>query len=143
MPIAPLQRGNPHPNEATCWPWVVTRNAWGWDPGGWAVCDPATEKATWLATLHFGPYKARRAVAEARSDQSAGHVSSLLDLCKNPNEDDGCRANYAVEGILALSVPGQVVILGTKTQGQNKIVKHQHEYTEHVALILWGEWVFP
>ena len=61
-------------------------------------------------------------VGEARFNQLAGHVSPLLDLCKNPNEDDGCRVNQAVERLVALSVPGQVVILGTKTQGQNKIV---------------------
>ena len=78
----------------------------------------------WLATLHFGPYWARQAVGEAWSDQLAGHVSHLLDLCKNPNEDDGCWVNHAVERLVALSVPEQVVILESKTQGQNKIVLH-------------------
>ena len=76
----------------------------------------------WLATLHFSPYWARQAVGEAWSDQSAGHVSPLLDLCKNPNENDGCRVNHAVERLVALSITGQVVILEMKTQGQNKIV---------------------
>ena len=76
----------------------------------------------WLATIHFGPYWVRWAVREAQSKQSAGHVRPLLDLCNNPNEDDGCRVNHAVERFIALSVPEQVVILGTKTQGQNKIV---------------------
>ncbi len=71
-----------------------------------------------LATHHFGPYWARRAVGEARSDQSAGHDSTLLDFFCNLNEDDGCRVNHAVERLVVLSVPGEVVILGTKTQGQ-------------------------
>ena len=35
--------GYPPTNEATCWPWVVTRKALGRIPGGWAVIDPATE----------------------------------------------------------------------------------------------------
>ena len=82
-------------------------------------------------------------VGEDRSVQSAGHVSPLLDLCKNLNENDGYRVNHAVERLVALSVPGQVVILGTKTQGQNKIVSHQYEYTEHVTLMLLNEWVSP
>ena len=30
--------------------------------------------ATWLVTLHFGPYWTRQAVGEAWSNQSAGHV---------------------------------------------------------------------
>ena len=71
-----------------------------------------------LATHHFGPYWARRAVREARSNQSAGHDSTLLDFLKNLNEDDGCRVNQAVERLVVLSVPGEVVILGTKTPGQ-------------------------
>ena len=73
-----------------------------------------------LATHHFGPYRARRAVGEARSDQSAGHDSTLLDFFffLNLNEDDCCRVNQAVERLIVLSVPGEVVILGTKTQGQ-------------------------
>ena len=80
-----------------------------------------------LATHHFGPYWARRAVGEARSDQSASHDSTLLDFFfffffffffLNLNEDDGCRVNHAVERLVVLSVPGEVVILGTKTQGQ-------------------------
>ena len=72
-----------------------------------------------LATHHFGPNWARRAVGEARSDQSAGHDSTLLDFFfLNLNEDDGCRVNHAVERLVVLSVPGEVVILGTKTQGQ-------------------------
>ena len=75
------------PNKVACWPWVATRNAWGWDPGVWAVM--------WLSTLHFGPYWARQAVGEAQSDQSAGQVSPLLDLYKNQNDDDGCWVNHA------------------------------------------------
>ena len=71
-----------------------------------------------LATHHFGPYWARQAVTEAQSDQSAGHDSTLLDFFKNLNEDDGCRVNQAVERLVVLSVPGEVVILGTKTPGQ-------------------------
>ena len=77
-----------------------------------------------LATHHFGPYWARWAVGEARSDQSAGHDSTLLDFFffffffLNLNEDDGCRVNHAVERLVVLSVPGELVILGTKTQGQ-------------------------
>ena len=50
-------------------------------------------------------------------------MSALFWFCvKNPNEDNGCWVNHAVERLIALSVPGQVGILGTKTQGQNKIV---------------------
>ena len=75
----------------------------------------------WLAALHFGSYWARWAVGDTQSNQLAGHVSPLLELCKNPNEDAGCRVSHAVERLVALPVPGQV-ILGTKTQGQNKIV---------------------
>ena len=67
-------------------------------------------------------YWARWAAREVRSDQSAGHVCPLLNLCKHPNKDDGCRVNHAVERLIALSIPGQVVILGIKTQGQNIIV---------------------
>ena len=101
---------------------VGHHNAWGWDPGGWAVCDQATKKVMWLATLYFGLYWARRAVGEAWSDQLAGHVSPLLNFHKNLNEDNGCTINYAVERLVTLSVPEQVVILGTKTQEQNRIV---------------------
>ena len=75
-----------------------------------------------LFCLHFGPYWARQMVKEARSNQLIGHVSHLLDLHKNPNEDEGCRVYHAVERLVALSVPGQVIILGTKTHQQNKIV---------------------
>ena len=72
-----------------------------------------------LATHHFGPYWARRAVREARSDQLAGHDSTLSDFFFfNLNEDDGCRVNHAVERLVVLSVLGEVVILGMKTQGQ-------------------------
>ena len=39
----PLRRGKTRPNEVTSWPWVATRKALGWIPGGWAVTDPATE----------------------------------------------------------------------------------------------------
>ena len=50
--------------KATCLPCVVTRNAWGRDPGDWATL--ATE---WLSKLqYFGPNWPRRAVEEARSD---------------------------------------------------------------------------
>ena len=59
---------------------------------------------------------------EAQSTQSAGYVSPLLDLCKNLDENNDCRINHAVKRLVALSLPWQVVILGTKTQGQNKIV---------------------
>ena len=44
MLTAPLQIcKTPPPNEATCWPWVVTHKALGQIPGGWAVIDPVTE----------------------------------------------------------------------------------------------------
>ena len=56
-------------------------------------------------------------VREARSDQSAGHVSPLLDLCNDPNEDDGCRVNHAVERLIALSVPGESSYLGNENPG--------------------------
>ena len=45
--------------------------------------------------------------------------------------------------LIVLPIPEQVVILETKTQGQNKIVKHQHENTEHVALMLPWRMGFP
>ena len=41
-----------------------------WDPVGLAVLDPTTEVVEWPATFHFWPERARRAVGEARSDQS-------------------------------------------------------------------------
>ena len=38
-----LCRGIRPPNEATCWPWVATRQALGRIPDRWAVIDPAIE----------------------------------------------------------------------------------------------------
>ena len=70
-----------------------------------------------LATHHFGPYWARQVVGEARSDQSAGHDSTLLDFFFNLNEDDGCRVNHAVERLVVLSVPGEVSYLGNENPG--------------------------
>ena len=64
------------------------------------------KEAMRLATLHFGPYWARRVVGEARSDQSAGHVSPLSDLQKSELEGDGCRVNHAEERPILLSAPG-------------------------------------
>ena len=54
--------------------WVVTHNAKRQETGGWAVSDETTEVDTWLATHHFGPYRAIWVAREALSDQSAGHV---------------------------------------------------------------------
>ena len=86
MLTALLQRGNfPPPHEATCWLWVATPNALGWDPGDWAVHGLATIKVTWPTTLLIGLYWARRVVRETWSDQSAGHVSPLSDFWKNLN----------------------------------------------------------
>ena len=45
--------------------------------------------------------------------------------------------------LVTLFAPEQLVNLGTKTLGQKKNVIQQHEYTEHVALVLLGEWVSP
>ena len=73
----------------------------------------------------------------------AGHVSPPLDLCYNLNEDDGYRVNHAVVRFVTLSATEQLVNLGTKTLGQKKVVGQLHEYTEHVALVLLGEWVSP
>ena len=81
----PHTRTHTH-DEATCWPWVATCNAWGQNSRVWAVGDLATR---WV-------------VGEAWSDQLSGYVCLLLDLCKNLNEDDGCRVNYAVERLVAL-----------------------------------------
>ena len=55
---ASLQRGKMSPslNEATCWLWVVTHNAWGQDPGSWAFHDPAAKAVTWPPTFNFDPY---------------------------------------------------------------------------------------
>ena len=49
----------------------VTCNAEGRHFSGWTV----TIVVTWLTTPYFGLYWAKRAIAEARSDQSAGHYS--------------------------------------------------------------------
>ena len=68
---------------------------------------------------------------------------SFRVLQKSELESDGCRVNHAEERPILLSVPGGIIILGMKTQGQNETVYHQHEYTDYVALILLGEWVFP
>ena len=43
-------------------------------PSGWAVYDLVALVATWLATLHFGPYWARQVVGEAQPNQLARHV---------------------------------------------------------------------
>ena len=87
---------------------------------GWWPVDLATKEVMWLAILHFGPYWARQAVREAWSDQSAGHVSPLsVFLQKSELEGDGCRVSHAVERPILLFVPGWVIILGMKTQGQN------------------------
>ena len=98
-------------------PWCLRTGSW-WLSSTW----PENQVVKSLATHHFGPYWARRAVGEARSNQSAGHDSTPLDFLfffyLNLNEDDGCRVNHAVERLVVLSVPGEVVILGTKTQGQ-------------------------
>ena len=97
-------------------PWCLRTGSW-WLSSTW----PENRVVKSLATHLFGPYWARRAVGEARSDQSAGHDCTLLDFFfffLNLNEDDGCRVNHAVERLIVLSVPGEVVILGTKTQGQ-------------------------
>ena len=67
-PTAPLQRGKispeTRPNDDCVWQPVILG---GQDPR-------ATEVVIWLATLHFGPYWARRPVEEARYDQAAKHV---------------------------------------------------------------------
>ena len=49
---------------ATFLPWVVMRNAWERDPGGWAVSDPTTTVVARAATLHFRSYWARQAVGD-------------------------------------------------------------------------------
>ena len=67
-PTASLQRSK-HPNEATCWQWMATYNAWGWDPDGWAFCDLVIEVVTWPTTLHFSLYWLRQAIGKA-----AGHI---------------------------------------------------------------------
>ena len=48
-----------------------------------AFGSPSTKVANF--TFFYFTYWARRAVREARSDQSAGHVSPLSDLKKNLN----------------------------------------------------------
>ena len=48
-----------------------------WDPGGWAVFEPATEVVMWLETVQFGLYWIRRVVSKARLDQSTNHVKLL------------------------------------------------------------------
>ena len=56
-------------------PWCLRTGSW-WLSSTW----PENRVVESLATHHFGPYWARRAVGEARSDQSAGHDSTLLDF---------------------------------------------------------------
>ena len=56
-------------------PWCLRTGSW-WLSSNW----PENRVVKSLATHHFGPYWARRAVGEARSDQSAGHDSTLLDF---------------------------------------------------------------
>ena len=121
----------PFPNihKATYCPWVASCNAWGQDPGGWAVCGLVTKEVTWLATLHFGPYWARRAVGEAWSNQSAGHFSSLIQIF----------AKIWIRGWWLLGqscwgktytpscVLGWLITLKMKTQ-------EQHEYTDLCSL---------
>ena len=41
-------------NEASSLLWVVKRNNWGRDPGGWATRNPITKVAVWSTTLNFG-----------------------------------------------------------------------------------------
>ena len=43
-------RPPPHPNEATCWPWMAIRKALRRNSGGWAVIDPATK---WSMTCNI------------------------------------------------------------------------------------------
>ena len=56
-------------------PWCLRTGSW-WLSSTW----PENRVVKSLATHHFGPYWARRAVGEARSDQSAGHDSTLLEF---------------------------------------------------------------
>ena len=55
--------------------WCLRTGSW-WLSSTW----PENRVVKSLATHHFGPYWARRAVGEARSDQLAGHDSTLLDF---------------------------------------------------------------
>ena len=112
-PDCTTAEGYPPPPRlpVSCGWWL--HNTWGLKTRSWWL------SSLWFAPLHFGPYWTRWAVEEAWSNPSAGHVSLLLDLCKNPNEDNGCWVSHAVERLVALSVPVKVIILGMKTQGQN------------------------
>ena len=58
----------PYTSEATCWPWMVTFNTRGREPGGWAVWELTTEVVKRLTIIHLGPCCTRRSVGEDWSD---------------------------------------------------------------------------
>ena len=39
-----------------CRLWMAAHNAWGWDPGSWAVCNLENEVVTCLSTQYFSTY---------------------------------------------------------------------------------------
>ena len=63
---------------------------------------PAAWVVTWLAALHFGPYWARRVVAGARSDQSAGHVKTKYIGFFWPRSSNCSRGKQVPKRILSL-----------------------------------------
>ena len=65
-PTAWLLKGEAHThNEATCWPWVATRNAWKWDPGGHVTLN--TLALTELDGLSKKPDSIKRLVRSSPS----------------------------------------------------------------------------
>ena len=55
-----VEENDPHLNKVTYWLWVVTRNAWGRETGGWAVLDTLTKMVKSLAILNSAltmPYR--------------------------------------------------------------------------------------
>ena len=106
--------------------------------------------AAWLATLHFGPYWTRRAVREAQSDQSAGHIKPSfgglqktfvgLQSRKQWLQGQSCWKKTYVSPFISR----WVINFEMKTQ-RSQIAGSfpQCEYIECVALICQGEWVSP
>ena len=89
MLTVPLQKVKIPTNRVTCWLWVTTHNASGWDSGCWAVNDQAAEVVWCPVTLHFDPFSARQTVREAQSKHLAMIVLNIffkLLLCQTNNQ---------------------------------------------------------
>ena len=89
-------------NETTCWPRVVTRNAFGWVCGIWAVLDLATEWPRDLQQSTLALTGLKRAVGEAWFNQLIDRVKPMrlfliLHLLQTPTPFylvDGRRCSW-------------------------------------------------